>query len=252
MKVKREWYDAIKFRHSRRTYEKKIISKGNRLKIIQLIDDINAESGLNLQFIEDGEQFLTGFKASYGMITGTNYLIALVGNRNLKNLKRLIGYYGELLVLECTSLGLGTCWIGGTYDKSECIKYLNLPEEEDLICVISLGHVPNDKSLKEKVLSKLSKNVKAFDDILIEKDSTIPRWVRCGINSALLAPSALNKKPVAYSYINGTLKAFTTKSNKGYEDIDLGISMAHFMLGATSTGYDGKWSDINGENIFIK
>ena len=89
MKVKREWYDAIKFRHSRRTYEKKIISKGNRLKIIQLIDDINAESGLNLQFIEDGEQFLTGFNASYGMITGTNYLIALVGNRNLKNLKKL-------------------------------------------------------------------------------------------------------------------------------------------------------------------
>ena len=252
MKVKREWYDAIKFRQSRRTYEKKIISKGNRLKIIQLIDDINNESGLHLQFIEDGEKFLTGFKASYGMITGTNYLIALAGNKNLKNLKKLIGYYGELLVLECTSLGLGTCWIGETYHKSECIKYLNLSEEEELVCIISLGHVSNDKSFKERLLSKLSKNNKTFDDILIEKDDRIPRWVRCGINSVLLAPSCLNKKPIGYSYKNGILKAFVTKSNKGYEDVDLGISMAHFMLGANSTGYDGKWSELNGENIFIK
>ena len=144
MKVKRAWYDAIKFRQSRRTYEKKIISKGNRLKIVQLIDDINNESELHLQFIEDGEKFLTGFKASYGMITGTNYFIALAGNKNLKNLKKLIGYYGELLVLECTSLGLGTCWIGETYHKSECIKYLNLSEEEELVCI---GDNENDISM---------------------------------------------------------------------------------------------------------
>ena len=104
----------------------------------------------------------------------------------------------------------------------------------------------------QKVLSKLSKNVKNFDDILKEKDSTIPRWVRCGINSAILAPSAFNKKPIAYSFIDGTLKAFITKSNQGYEEIDLGISMAHFMLGAFSAGYDGKWSNIGDENIFIK
>jgi len=46
---------------------------------------------------------------------------------------------------------------------------------------------------------------------------------------------------VGYTYLNETLTAFTTKKNHNHEDIDLGISLAHFELGAFSEGVFGEW-----------
>lgn len=32
-------------------------------------------------------------------------------------LKEKVGYYGEQLILKVTELGLGSCWVGGTFDR---------------------------------------------------------------------------------------------------------------------------------------
>lgn len=67
---------------------------------------LNAESGLNIQFIQDGSKLLTGFKASYRTISGYPSLVALIGNTKNGGIKRLIGYYGEFIVLEAVSASL--------------------------------------------------------------------------------------------------------------------------------------------------
>lgn len=252
MKINNQWIDTIKYRTSRRAYIDKQLERKDIDKIKELISKINEESGLNFQFIEECSKLFKGFSASYGMIKGLNSCIALVGNVNIDNYKTKVGYYGEMLVLEATHMNLGTCWIGGTYDKKECRKHVDIKQDEELICVIAVGEVLEDKSMREKLISKMNKGKKSFDQILLNKDTDVlPSWVKVGIDFVTQSPSALNKQPVGYSLSGNIVKAYTTSEKYGYEGIDLGISMLHFELGAKSQGHNGKWNYIQDEKVYI-
>ncbi len=72
-----------------------------------------------------------GLKKSYGLFSGVRHYLALVGNKTDMLTVEKLGYYGELLVLHATALGLGTCWVGGTYDDSCCP--VTLEENESVI-----------------------------------------------------------------------------------------------------------------------
>lgn len=252
MKINDKWIDSIKYRTSRRTYINESVEIKDIDKLKELIDKINEESGLNFQFIEDCSKLFKGFSASYGMIKGLNSCIAIVGSNKIDDYKTKSGYYGEMLVLEATCMNLGTCWVGGTYDKNECKKYIDINQDEELICVIAVGKVLEDKSIKEKLISKMNKGKKSLEQVLLEKDvDVLPSWVEEGINAATKAPSALNKQPIGYSISENVVKAYTTSDKYGYENIDLGISMLHFELGAKSQNHNGKWNYINGEKIYM-
>lgn len=242
MERKSSWYRAIKHRTSRRTYVKTPIELDKIHAINQVIANINSESGLHFQLIEDTSQFLKGLKKSYGMFKNVQTVIALVGNKeSIPNIQMKIGYYGQFLMLECVSLDLGTCWIGGTYDKKATKTVLNLNEQEELYAIISVGKVPEDKTVKEKLISRIGKNKQTVDELLLEKEEPIPMWIQSGIEAARLAPSAVNGKPVRYAYLNKTVMGFVTKKNHNFELLDLGISLAHFELGALHVGVQGKW-----------
>jgi len=242
MERKLSWYEAISFRTSRRSYTGAPLDPNQLHAIQQTIATINKESGLNFQLLEDSSQFFSGFKRSYGMLKNVQSVIALVGNKKtIPNTHVQIGYYGEFLMLECVSHNLGTCWVGGTYDKKATESVLNLKEDEELFAVITVGEVANQKTLKEKLIAQLGKNKQSVDELLLEKEEPVPTWVLSGIDAARLAPSAVNGKPIGYSYVKETVKAFITKKNHAYEAVDLGISLAHFELGALNEGVSGEW-----------
>ncbi|MDS0524367.1 nitroreductase family protein [Clostridium sp. SHJSY1] len=251
MKLDKAWMDSINIRTSRRKYESGDIERSKIDNIEAMIESINEESGLRIKFVENASDILNGFAASYGMISGATSLIALIGDSYMQDLKKYIGYYGELLVLECTRLGLGTCWIGGTYNKKACKNSVNLSDNEEVVCIIAVGDVNDEKSFKEKLVSRLNRKNKSFDETLVSCDGEVLPWIKAGIDASILAPSAMNKQPIAFSFVDGKLKAFVIKENHGYEYVDLGIAMAHFQLGAFSCGHDGEWQVINGENIFM-
>lgn len=250
MEIQLKWYDSIEKRTSRRSYIDKEIGENDLNKIYFLIDSINKEYNLNIQFVKDGKKAFKGLGKTYGMLNGVKSFIALVGNKNIPNIESKMGYLGEALVLECTSLELGTCWVGGTYDKNYAEKSIDIKDNEKLYCVITVGHVKDEKGLREKMLSSIGKKRKSFEENLIAYNTSYPNWVECGINSVIKAPSALNKQPWQYEYKDGFIKAKAINLKHGYEKIDLGISMLHFQLGALKCGYDGKWQHTNGINIF--
>ena len=246
MERRASWYEAIRHRTSRRTYEKEPIDSDQLHAINQVITNINIESGLRFELLEDTNQFLKGFKKSYGMFKNVQTIIALVGNKeSIPNIQMQIGYHGQFLMLECVSLGLGTCWIGGTYDKKATKNALHVSKQEELYAVISVGKVSEEKTVKEKLISRLGKNKQTIDSLLLEKEEPIPMWVQSGLEAARLAPSAVNGKPIGYTYLNKTVKGFITKKNHNFELLDLGISLAHFELGALHVGVQGKWIPSN-------
>ena len=241
MQLKTVWYSAIEQRTSRRSYKNQKPDRQKLEQVRHLIDTVNQESGLQVQFVENGETFLSGFKASYGLFSGKPSVIVLTGKKSDPELKQKCGYYGEFILLECVALGLGTCWIGGTYSKEACRNTITINDQEEIVCIIAAGIVYQNKTMKELLLSQFGKGKQTFDELLVEKDCAPPLWVSNGIEAARTAPSAVNGKPIAYQFLNNQLTASIAKKNHGSEEIDLGISMAHFQLGAQQGLKEGTW-----------
>ena len=111
------YIDAINQRISRRSYLTTPIAP-EKLEILQKeIELVNEQSGLTVTLLEDASEAFEGAK-SYGMFQGVRSVLVLKGDKNAEHLKEKVGYYGERLILAAQQLDLGTCWVGGTFDKS--------------------------------------------------------------------------------------------------------------------------------------
>ena len=143
-----DYVSAIHQRISRRSYLPAPIEEEKLAVLKEEIEKANRESGLTITLLEDGSEAFDGVK-SYGMFSGVRSLIVLKGFEETEHLREKAGYYGERLVLAATALGLGTCWVGGTFDKES--EVFALQKGEQIVCVITVGHVAQS-SLKEKVI----------------------------------------------------------------------------------------------------
>lgn len=229
---------AIQKRVSRRKYEDQCLSAAHQSLIKQKITTYNHESGLSIQLIEDGSIAFNGLAKSYGMFKGVRSLIILKGATSDVHLLEKTGYYGELLVLYATTLGLGTCWVAGTFDRKNPI--FKCDADEQITCVITIGTTPDTLSKGESFIRGLthrkSKPAEAFYTV-IDKNITLPKWFHEGIEAVMLAPSAVNSQPVHFSVTRSddesALQVQASVHGKRTTDkIDLGIAKCHFEIAA--------------------
>ncbi|SHI63930.1 Nitroreductase family protein [Clostridium cavendishii DSM 21758] len=252
MELKEYWYTEMNKRVSRRSYINEDIEIKKIEALQKLIYKINSNADLNIQLIKDCEEVFKGFKASYGTISGAKYCLALVGDSNDKNIELKLGYYGEALVLEATSLGLGTCWIGGTYNKKALENIISIKDDEKLYITIALGYVKDEKSLKEKILGKVAKDKNNIEDLITLINCSIPQWLFFALGSVRKAPSALNRQPWHFEYDGNKVRSYIKETKSNYERIDLGIALIHFALGAKKLGVDVTWDLKGDEAVYIE
>lgn len=232
---------AIEKRVSRRKFEEEMITNWEKEKIISLINQLNEASGLTMKFMEDGSGAFQKLRKSYGLFTNVRSLILMKGKKDDKNLKEKVGYYGEDLVLAVTDLGLGTCWVGGTFDKDE----LTVNDSEELACVVVVGKVAAP-SIKEKIMrSATHRKVKSMEERIIS-NQPLPQWVQNGMKAVLLAPSAKNTQKAIFKYENNIVSA-QIADDYAMDLIDLGIAKKHFELEA-----GGKFELGNGGTFHLK
>jgi len=218
--------EAIDERKSRRLYLTKPIEASHLSHLHDLISNYNVESGLSIRFVEDGSSAFNSFRKSYGLFSGVRSLFVLAGPKNDPYLKEKVGYYGEMLVLEATMLGLGTCWVGGTFDAKSSIYQLT--EDETLVCVIPVGYVET-LTFKERMVHQMVAGKSKTIDQLLKADSKITEQYLEGLKSVQKAPSAANRQPVRFELKNGILNAYTEDDGK-FNLVDLGIVKAHFEV----------------------
>lgn len=221
--------EAIDLRQSRRAYLPQPMDTAQLTKLQTEIDQCNKESGLSIQLVEDGREAFSGFNLSYGMFQGVRSYIALIGKTSDEHLKEKAGYYGEKLVLEATKLGLGTCWVGGTFNRSNCASTIHA--DETLVLIITIGMVPAKKPFRENAIYKLAHRKTKSLEQLYSSDTTTPDWLLGGMKCVQKAPSAVNLQPVQFRFEKGSLLAEVKNANS-YQLIDLGIAKLHFELGA--------------------
>ncbi len=155
-----------------------------------------------------------------------------------------LGFIGELFILYCVSLGLGTCWIGRYKTKSTYQVLYGIEEErgtKKLFCVIPLGYCSDKRGLMEKMSNKMYSSRRKTVDQKFHEDSlkVFPNFIREALELARWAPSAMNSQ-CWYFKVEETHENFLVEIGKPqgykhwmwkYSDIDVGTAAAHFWLG---------------------
>jgi len=208
---------AIEARRSVRAYEERPLAPQDRDALTARIGELNAESGLNMQLIENEPQAFGGLLAHYGHFSGVTSYIALVGPDS-PALPERCGYFGERLVLFARQLGLDTCWVAGTYRKGKVKAAYQRRAGEKLMAVIAVGYG------KEPGRPHRSRT---FDEVA-QTDGEAPGWFRAGVEAALAAPTAINQQRFRFVLQDGTVTAQALRGP--YSKIDLGIVKCHFEI----------------------
>lgn len=209
--------EAIKNRHSVRQYEERAVEKEILNALQTEIEACNKEGNLHIQLVTNEPKAFDSFMAHYGKFSGVTNYIVLIGKKG-DRLDELCGYYGERLVLKAQQLGLNTCWVAMSYKKVNGAFQIN--KGEKLTVVIALGYG------KTQGVQHKSKPAEAVSNL----NSNSPEWFKSGVESALLAPTAMNQQKFTLNLDNGKV---TAKAGTGfYTKIDLGIVKYHFEIGA--------------------
>lgn len=256
--------DIIKRRFSCRTYLKRPIAVEARHQLHDFLSSIGqGPFGNRLRFLllaateEDGSA-LRGL-GTYGFIRGaTAFIVGVVksGGMALED----FGYGMEQAILFATDLGLGTCWLGGTFNRSRFAERATLGEGEQMPCVAAIGYIAEKRSLMDRVIRRNAGSDRRhpwehlffherFGEPLTAEDAgpyaTPLEMVRLG-------PSASNKQPWRVIQEGGRWH-FYLQRTPGYRSarlvqipdlqrVDMGIAMCHFELTARESGLRGQWS----------
>lgn len=217
-----EILEAIRVRHSVRSYDDRKIEGESKEKLQQMIAVCNTESGLHMQLVLDEEKAFDGFMAHYGKFSGVKNYIALVGKKSA-DLDELCGYYGEKVVLYAQQLGLNTCWVALTFSKIKDAFSVEIGEK--LCLVIAIGYGKN---------GGVEHKSKSYEEVS-KVNGVTPEWFRKGIDAALLAPTAINQQKFQFILKEDKVKA---KAGIGFNSkVDLGIAKYHFEVGANKENF---------------
>ena len=246
---------TIRERSSIRSYEPRSLTPEETELFHDFIKTLNNPFSVDVSFrILESSDAQKGEKlGTYGVIKGArNFIGATVPDCDLA--LEALGYSMEHLVLYAVALGYGTCWLGGTFDKSAFSHVMDL-KEGDLFPVISpLGYPTGKKRPMESIIKWTAKSDqrKDWNELFFQDDFSSPLAksdagdFAFALEMTRLAPSAVNKQPWrvvksqdAYHFY----EAKTLKEGKNSVDIqrvDVGIAACHFGLAAAEKKLPGE------------
>lgn len=253
--------DVMLKRRSVRTYNKEPIPDDIRQRINNYINTVKGPFNTQMRFqIVDMNNLSPDIKlGTYGVIKdATTYICAIIKDET--KAEENLGYAFEKIILYATSLGLATCWLGGTFNKTEFGKAVNLTDNEFVPIITPIGYAKEKRSILDSIMAAAagSRNRKEWSELFFDKDFSKPlKKEEAGIfkecfEMVRIAPSASNKQPWRIVRDENNFHFFLCR-NKRYEKLlnfdiqrlDIGIAMCHFELTAQKTGISGKWSDMN-------
>ncbi len=254
----RPMMEVVKSRYSVRTYRPEKLSEEMKNQLRKYGKGIKGpfEPKVRLELIDSFEilEKTDGKIGTYGVIKGAQDYIAAIVEGGEKNLEQL-GYVLEKFILYAASIELGTCWMGGTFKKSEFAKLVALQEDEILPIVTPVGHSGVKKSVVESFMRFAvgSNHRKPWKELFFNESFSNPleekgeKEYLHALEAVRLAPSASNKQPWRILK-KGEVYHFYLKPNKGYGEgffeiqrIDMGIAMCHFEMMLQELGIKGIW-----------
>ena len=256
-------FEMIERRLSVRSYTAEAVSEEPKLAIEELCRNFGlGPFGVTLRFrllsFEPLSKEELRRLGTYGMIKGARlYLLGAV--KEGKGALEDLGYCMEKIILEATALGLGTCWLGGTFKRSAFAEKIDLAADELLPAITPIGHPLKEMTTADRMIRSGagSNRRKPWSALFYEADGkTALTEASAGLYSQALeavrlGPSASNRQPWRLIRDNQGLYHLYLSENKIYnrmlgkiriQNIDMGIAMSHFELVARDLGLEGMWN----------
>ena len=198
-----------------------------------------------------------GLLGTYGVIKGAcSFMVMAVASDPAQQL--LAGYIFERLLLSCTAEGIGTCWLGGTFGKTNFQTEYNRMSggnaSRQVAIVSPLGHRTPKTRFAERMMRRLvsADTRKPFDRLFegiappsdemtriavqgkaAASDFTTENKLAIALECVRCAPSSSNSQPWR-AVVNRNLKgratsvSFTCASTGRFTPYDMGIAYCHF------------------------
>ena len=241
--------DAINIRTSIRSYDPDPIDDDTARQLDMTIDAVNMLADAHIQLVRDQPAVFADANASGHLNNAANYL-AVVGPKD-DGARERAGFYTERVVLAATLRGLGTCWVGGSWDRSKAARHCRLSAGEELYLGVVIGYPERHFDRMAKSYTELAamrdahRESKTYEQFTApmsdEARAAAPDWFKAGVQAAMKAPSAMNRQPIVFSYNpdDDTATAMIDPNVESGQALnDLGIAKLHFQIGAGS----GTWA----------
>lgn len=251
---------AMKSRTSIRSYEKGGIPQDKRDELLRWIQEMNkAVTSFRLVFMGSGAvegNTDQGEKVgTYGIIRGARDYVVCLAKNNAEPSE--IGYWFEIFILKCTEIGLGTCWLGGTFDRDMFRRNLPIQSDEEIAVVTPVGIPTKEPSLISRLMrmGAGANGRKPWKELFLDagsgdglaEDPKDPYYVP--LEMVRWSPSTSNRQPWLLIRQGDTFHFFLNRT-KGYGKLtrydmqknDLGIARLHFELACRELGLLGGWS----------
>ena len=256
--------ELIKIRKSYRSYNGRDIESATRQKLEDYIAKISIDTKIKVRFVLTSNQNVSGETkklGTYGVISGARSFIVGILNKDEKDAVEF-GYLFEKIVLFATDLGLQTCWLGGSFNRRDFKRNINLAEDEFIPIVSPVGYNQEKPSIIESVMRAVAgaDNRKLWNQLFFKDNNLVPLDENSSgsyavpLEMARLAPSASNKQPWRIIKIDNEFHFFLCRT-KGYgvtfydmQRNDIGIAKCHFELTAIELGLKGRWLEMKNIN----
>jgi len=256
----------IRMRYSCRTYEAVPIAAAKRQALAEFAATRQqGPLGTPARFAlitttEQDHSALRGL-GTYGFIRGaTGFILGAVqrGPHDMPDFGCLL----EQIVLYATDLGLGTCWLGGTYTRSTFARQIALDKGEVMPAVIALGIIARQRSQVDRGIRRAAQGDRRLpgERLFFDGDFSHPLGEETAgayavpLQMVRLGPSASNKQPWRIVR-DGSAWHFYVQRTPGYtrglarpfvhgdlQRVDMGIAMCHWELSAAERGLLGSWT----------
>jgi hypothetical protein len=258
--------EIIKQRLSCRTYQKQPIAAETAAQLAAFAASITSGPfGTPLRFelaaaAGDDPGALKGL-GTYGFIKDPAGFIIGAAGPGEKNLEDF-GFGMESIILRATSLGLGSCWLGGSFARTRFAGRIHAAGAEIVPAVASVGYAAEENRLRTMMRSQVKADSRKPWEALfyqgsfgtsLSKESAGAYAVPLAM--LRLAPSASNGQP--WRVIKeGSRYHFYLQRKPNYKPgrssflsftladlprVDMGIAMSHFQLAAKELGLEGRW-----------
>lgn len=258
--------EVVEQRYSCRTYLEQPIAEEQRAALAHFLAENQAGpfgTRSRLEVVAAGEQDRRALKGlgTYGFIKGATGFVVGATREGPGHLEDF-GYLVECAVLYATDLGLGTCWLGGSFTKSRFAQKIGAEDGESVPAVVSVGYEAKKPRWLDGVIRRGAGAerrlpwdrlffVDRFDRPLDREQSGA---YQVPLEMVRLGPSASNKQPWRIVQA-GAGWHFYLQRTRGYREgnasrfmrladmqrIDMGIAMSHFALVAEEIGLAGHW-----------
>jgi nitroreductase len=254
--------EAINRRISVRTYAARPVEEDKKRQMAGLLQgDHRGPFGCTVRFalIDFSEMERKEIKTlgTYGTIRGARlYIVSAVTEAHGAMVD--LGYCFEKVILMATSLGLGTCWMGGTFRRASFARRVGVSEGEVIPAVSPLGYAREKRSFMDVLFRRFagSDERKPWEELFFDgvMGSPLSKGAAGSYATALecvrRAPSASNNQPWRIVRQDSDSFHFFVKRTPGYDKlmraadlqlVDMGIALCHFELAARETGLAGRW-----------